>query len=606
MMTTFGIIALVLGILLIAVSFSFLIKDTYSFCKNSILVRLEKKEVIRYAIYALGSAVGFTLLFLSIYLLHPEWASITKHTTGVYEGESINYVGNYVLTLIGSFFFGGALAVFVPSFWIYLAKENINENQKKWVRILYYVSIPFLFFSFWMWSEGLANYLYYPLPNGFAINNDGFVITTSKNKADGFHIAFYGIVILLGALMCLFLSDQRMYRRYHKHGLLEMIFIVAFPAGILGARVWYVVGNWSREFAHREFYHVFEIWNGGLTILGGAFFGILVGALMAKHSKKGIDARWAVDEVVPTVLIGQAIGRWGNFFNNEVYGRAVSVDYFRWLPTWLVEQMHISTSSSSSLTAGPGMIYVPLFLIESVLSIIGYFFIQYVVGVLLKKWTSKGDRVGCYFLWYGLVRFILEPFRDSNFNMGTDNAWSICNSLIYVLIGVIIIVAAHLHDYYMNNKKGDFFPLVSAALLLPTFLFPLLPSLTTSSMRDGEGEIHSYGGYQLILKGETPLFLAAFIILFVATLVFAVSYFILKKNKKKGYYCLLGGTILSFVGTLLYLFGKNVNHFDEKLYINLSYGFVLSAAFAFMALAIALIYLRDTRILEKEEEKTYA
>ena len=158
----------------------------------------------------------------------------------------------------------------------------------------------------------------------------------------------------------------------------------------------------------------------------------------------------------------------------------------------------------------------------------------------------------------------------------------------------------------MNNKKGDFFPLVSAALLLPTFLFPLLPSLTTSSMRDGEGELHSYGWYQLILKGETPLFLAAFIILSVATLVFAVSYFILKKNKKKGYYGLLGGTALSFAGTLLYLFGKNVNHFDEKLYINLSYGFVLSAAFAFMALAIALIYLRDTRILEKEEEKTYA
>ena len=68
MMTTFGIITLVLGILFIVASFSFLIKDTYSFCKNSILVRLEKKEVIRYAIYAFGSAIGFTLLFLSIYL----------------------------------------------------------------------------------------------------------------------------------------------------------------------------------------------------------------------------------------------------------------------------------------------------------------------------------------------------------------------------------------------------------------------------------------------------------------------------------------------------------------------------------------------------------
>ena len=603
-MTIPGIITLVVGLLLIVVSFSFLIKDTYSFCKNTILVRLEKKEAIRYAIYVLGSAVGFTLLFLSAFLSHPEWADITKHTSGVYEGENINYIGNYVLTIVGSFFFGGALALFVPSFWIHLAKEKINDKQKKWIRILYYASIPFLFFSFWMWSEGLASYIYYPLPNGFAITGNGFEVTTSQNRPEeGFRVAFYGIVILLGALMCLFLSDQRMYRRYHKHGLLEIIFVVAFPAGILGARVWYVVGNWSREFANRDFYHVFEIWNGGLTILGGAFFGILVGALMAKYSKKGLDARWTVDEVVPTVLIGQAIGRWGNFFNNEVYGRAVSVDYFRWLPTWLVEQMHISNSGSS---AGPGMIYVPLFLIESLLSILGYFAIQYGVGVLLKKWTSKGDRVGCYFLWYGIVRFILEPFRDSNFNMGTDNAWSICNSLIYVLIGAVIIVAMHLHDYYMRHKKGSFFPLVSAGLLLPTFIFPLLPSLTTSSMRNGEGEIHSYQGYQLLLKGETPLFLAAFIVLVFSVLVFLISYFVLKSNKKAGYYTLLGGTFLSLVGTLLYLFGKNLNGFGDKLYVNLSYGFILSAAFAFMALVIALIYLRDTKILEKEKEKDHA
>ena len=84
-MNAFGIFALILGILLILASFSFLIKDTYSFCKNAILVRLEKKEAIRYAIYAIGSAIGFTLLFLSAFLLHPEWANITKHTTGVSE-----------------------------------------------------------------------------------------------------------------------------------------------------------------------------------------------------------------------------------------------------------------------------------------------------------------------------------------------------------------------------------------------------------------------------------------------------------------------------------------------------------------------------------------
>ncbi len=600
-MTTAGIISLIIGLIFIVGAFTFIIKDTLSFYKNTLRLRLEKKELLRFLIYIGVSGVGFMLLLMSAFLSHPEWKDITVHTTGVYQGEGINYAGNYALTVIGGLFFGIGLALFVPTFWIHLFKEKIEDKQKKLIQILYYVSIPLLIFSFWMWSEGYASYLYYPLPNGISITDKGFQVSTSHSNPGGFHVAFYGIVILLGALMCLFVSDQRMHKRYHKHGLLELIFVVAFPAGIVGARVWYVVGNWSREFAHRDFYHVFEIWNGGLTILGGAFFGILVGALMAKHSKKGLDARWTVDEVVPTVLIGQAVGRWGNFFNTEVYGRPISVDYFRWLPTWLVEQMHISTSSASSATAGVGMMYAPLFLIESVLSIAGYFIIQYVVGKLLNKWTAKGDRVGCYFLWYGIVRVIMEPFRDTNFNMGTDNAWSICNSLIYILLGVMIIASAHLHDNYIKSKKGSYLPLISAGILIPTFIFPLLPSLTTSSDKDGAGKIVSYNGYDLIFSGKTPLFLAAFIVLGVATIVFIVSYFVIKKDKQKGYYVLLSGGVISLIGTVLYLIGKNINSFDDGLYVNLSYGFILSATFALMSLAIAFIYLRDTKVLEKTE-----
>lgn len=596
-----GMILLIFGLIAICASFFFIIKDTLAFQKNSIRLRLEKKELIRYALYIGASAIGFALLLSSSFVFHPEWQDILTHTMGVYRGESINYVGNLSLVIIGSFFFGGALALFVPTFWIHVFKEKKEEKQAKLIRILYYVSIPLLIFSFWMWSEGLADYMYYPLPNGISITESGFAISTSQNNPGGFHVAFYGVVILIGALLCLFVSDQRMYKRYHKHGLLEIIFIVAFPAGILGARVWYVVGNWSREFAHRDFYHVFEIWNGGLTILGGAFFGILVGALMAKYSKKGLDARWTVDEVVPTVLIGQAVGRWGNFFNNEVYGRPVSVNYFRWLPTWLVEQMHISTASASSATAGEGMIYVPLFLIECVLSIAGYFIIQYVVGVLLKKWTSQGDRVGCYFLWYGIVRVIMEPFRDVNFNMGTDNAWSICNSLIYILIGVMIIASAHLHDYYTNKKKGDFFPLISASLLIPTFLFPLLPSLTTSTERDGEGEIVSYFGYDLIFGGKTPLFLVAFILIALAVLLFVATFFVNRQNKKIGNYMMYASGTVSLLGTIFYFVGKNMNSLGDDLYINLSYGFILSGTFALMALVISVIYILDTRRMSKEE-----
>jgi len=595
-----SVLFLILGLVLVLGGLAFLIKDTYSFVKNRILLRLEKKAFVKGIGYLVALAIGFCFLFLALFLAHPEWQNVLEHpSSSVYAGESVNYVGNYVLALLGGFVFGAALGLFIVSFWIHMFKEEIDPKQKRLFSLLWYLSIPALIGGIWMWSEGLADYLYYPLVNGISITGNGFEISTSRSNPGGFHVAFYGVIILLGALLCLFLGEQRIYKRYHKRGLMELIFVLAFPAGILGARIWYVVGNWSREFAHRDFYHVFEIWNGGLTILGGAFFGIFVGFLAQKYIRKNMDARWVADECVPTVLIGQAVGRWGNFFNNEVYGNAVSVNGWRWLPTWLVEQMHISTASAANPTAGAGQIYVPLFLIESCLSIAGYFLLQYGVGKALRKWTRGGDRVGGYFVWYGIVRMIMEPFRDTDFNMGTDNAWSICNSLIYILIGMVIIASVHLHDYYLAKKKAGFFPLISAIMILPTFLFPLLPSLTTSTDKDGTGTVISYQGYELLFGGKTPLFLTAFILIAAAMVCFVVSFFVLRKNQKAGFYTLLGATIVSFLGTVFYLVGKNANSFESSLYINLSYGFILCAAFALAASVFGLIYLRDTKKLEK-------
>jgi hypothetical protein len=102
-----------------------------------------------------------------------------------------------------------------------------------------------------MWSEGFAPYLSYPLINGFSITGSGWIWTTSADIANykPLHIAFYGIIMLFGVCVSYWVCDHKFYQEFHKHGILDTLVIIAFPAGVIGARIWYVVGNWNREFA---------------------------------------------------------------------------------------------------------------------------------------------------------------------------------------------------------------------------------------------------------------------------------------------------------------------------------------------------------------------
>lgn len=584
-------IFLILGLLLVGLGLFALIHYGHPFLKNRMMIRLEKKEI--YTIFASTLAIGLgcASLFGALFLANPAWKEQTTHVSGVFTGEPIYYGGDVALSLIGSFLFGTGFAWFFYALRVILRKEKMEQTQRKLFLWTMFAALACGLAGLWMMTQGVADFITYPLVSGFVIGEKGFEWTHAGYRPSGFSIAFYALCILTGALICYFVSDERMARRYHKHGMLEIVFVICFPCGILGARLWYVVGNWAREFQGREFYHVFEIWNGGLTILGGAFFGAVAGLLALRHFQKNVDARWAMGEIVPTILIGQAAGRWGNFFNVEVYGRVTSVEGWRWLPTWILEQMNHS-NDGTALAAG--QIHVPLFFIESCLSIVGYFLIQYAFGVGLKKHMARGDKAGLYFSWYGIVRIIMEPFRDVTFNMGADNSWSISNSLVYILIGLSLIGIFHLHDAYEAKRNGGRFSWIAALLLLPAFFFPFLPSVTTSSARDGEGNITSYTGYGLFGQGQMPLFIAALALAGLAFLLFGIAFFF-RKNEKIYDKLMLAGAIASALAACGWLFGKSVNSFDSSLYVNLSYGTVLDLCFALMATCVGFLYLRDKR-----------
>ena len=275
-------------------------------------------------------------------------------------------------------------------------------------------------------------------------------------------ITFYAIFILIGAILAYKLSQGIVKKKGYDTSYLETLFYVAFPAGIIGARIWYVIATFPEKFANRPFYEVFYIWEGGLAIQGGVLLGVIVGVLFMLKFRPNIPTLWVADIIVPHILLAQAIGRIGNFFNQEVYGGCV--DAWEWLPDFIQDRLTLVISDTGYtgeyLCPGEGsQMVLPLFMIEGLINVAGYFILRFGVPALFK-WIGKissnkvtlapGDLMCGYFIWYGTVRAILEPLRNSKDIMG--DYVSVWASLVYILIGVVGIVLCHVFRHKWENK----------------------------------------------------------------------------------------------------------------------------------------------------------
>lgn len=289
-------------------------------------------------------------------------------------------------------------------------------------------------------------------PNGFPINqpNPPF--------------RFYAVFILLGGLTALFLSNYRAYKDGKEFNYFYTIFLIAFPCGILGARIWYYIASYSTEFINEPWYKIFYFWEGGLAIQGGAIGGVVIGILVAMLTKKDNPILRITDYCVPTILIAQAIGRWGNFFNQEVFGHAVSPQAWSFLPSFITYNMQNGTDNMLSGVKLPsGSIASPLFLIEGVMNIIFFFLIVYGYQAIARKRYLDGDQTILYFVAYGIIRLCLEPLRNSQFIMGVSSGSlqrsqykSLIMAIVFISIGVVLLIANHLTVFLLkkNNKKS--------------------------------------------------------------------------------------------------------------------------------------------------------
>ena len=249
--------------------------------------------------------------------------------------------------------------------------------------------------------------------------------TISYFDVGPFRVHFYALLILTGIVLAVIIANSRLTKRGAQSGIVLDIALWAVPFGIVGGRIYHVVTHWNDYFyAGADLTAVFRIWEGGLAIYGALIFGALGAWIGAKFA--GIRFWSFVDALAPGLLLAQAIGRWGNYFNNELFGTPTD------LPWGLVIA---STNDAYPRGLPDGLLFHPTFLYESLWSLVGVLILLALDKRLELRW---GKLFSLYLVYYSIGRIWTENIRidpsEIIFGLRT-NVWS---AIFGILIGVAI------------------------------------------------------------------------------------------------------------------------------------------------------------------------
>lgn len=242
-------------------------------------------------------------------------------------------------------------------------------------------------------------------------------------------VHWYGIIIGSGLVLALFLA----IREGNKRGLPKETFadlmIWAIPIAIISARIYYVLFEWGYYSHHVS--EIPKIWHGGIAIHGAIIGSVITTYFFAKS--KGISFWKIVDIAAPSLILGQAIGRWGNFMNQEAHGGEVTRAFLEnlHLPPFIINQMYIQ-----------GHYYQPTFLYESLWDIAGFICLIFLRKVNLRR----GEIFLSYLIWYSIGRYFVEGMR-------TDSLMLMNTLRMAQVISIVLIVAAVAMMIY-RRKKG--------------------------------------------------------------------------------------------------------------------------------------------------------
>lgn len=243
-------------------------------------------------------------------------------------------------------------------------------------------------------------------------------------------VHWYGIIIGTAALVGLLLGVREGKRKnIHPDFFLDLM-LIAVPVAILFARLYYVTFEWRYYINHPS--KIFAVWEGGLAIHGALIGSVLVGWLYTRYKKASF---WGLADIAaPSLIIGQAIGRWGNFMNQEAHGGEVSRQFLEnlLLPDWIIDQMYID-----------GAYYHPTFLYESLWSLAGF-----ILLIVLRRFNPRrGELFITYVIWYSVGRFFIEGLR-------TDSLWLIPDVIRMAQLISVVLVLLMVFAFFYRRKKG--------------------------------------------------------------------------------------------------------------------------------------------------------
>jgi phosphatidylglycerol:prolipoprotein diacylglycerol transferase len=273
-----------------------------------------------------------------------------------------------------------------------------------------------------------------------------FDITMEGISIGPLEFRFYSLLILAGIAVGVVIA-QREARRYGEDpSHVINITVVGALSAIVGARLYHVIDQWGEYYSANPG-DIVKVWNGGIGIFGavvGAIIGLVAYVWWVNRQAEKRDGRRArklhplrwLDIGAPAFLVGQAVGRWGNFFNQELYGPPtdlpwgipIDVDH---RPIQYINETH----------------FHPLFLYESILSFIGVFVLLYLARRFSRR-LLLGDVMLMYFMWYGAERFFLEFLRIDNWTVGGIAMAQIVGALLVIGAAVAMFLR---HKYFRGQ-----------------------------------------------------------------------------------------------------------------------------------------------------------
>lgn len=247
-------------------------------------------------------------------------------------------------------------------------------------------------------------------------------------------IYWYSIFIFLGVFFAsIVILSEAKKQKINQDFMVNLIFYgVLF--GILGARLYYVLFNLDYYASHVS--EIFEVWYGGLAIHGGIILGFITVLLYSRKYK--VQVLKVLDILVLGLIIGQAIGRWGNFFNGEAYGGITTLANLKSmnLPDFIIKGMYID-----------GAYRVPTFLYESIWCFTGFIALSM---VRKYRYLKSGELTGVYLIWYSIGRIYIESMRADSLMLGNFRMAQVVSAVL-IIVGLIMIIICRRQGAQFDN-----------------------------------------------------------------------------------------------------------------------------------------------------------